>query len=346
MGELNDIDNKRDITDLDETDKLPVRTGGEESGPLCYICNSSPITNEFEESIKAGVYTYDSLMAKRPFLAEWFRCYRLILLQPQKHICRLSGISIFNENGFAFYTRQAPWDESASCYSAAAPKNRLLFPLYRAKGKDKDRLTCLVVHSQRWRLLRTHKAWSCTGGDIKIIAQALICKSKRHWKKPVYTFDEHTAAWLPQYVDKDDPFLSVGAQVIIRSAIVGRRRKKHLNLNQHTQNQTHKQQKASLHRLPTDIVLLIADFLAITDVTTLQKTLGLYIGDGYWRSRVPPLFHETLDTGRMSLDWEFLCHELIRLEGAFYKQLRERGFVLGGLDEVAGIVEGDLSLRN
>lgn len=53
-----------------------------------------------------------------------------------------------------------------------------------------DRLTCFMMHARCWQLLRRHKTWTLSGGDIKIILKALRRKSARDWNDSLYSLDE------------------------------------------------------------------------------------------------------------------------------------------------------------
>ncbi|KAL4778590.1 hypothetical protein BJX76DRAFT_342827 [Aspergillus varians] len=47
---------------------------------------------------------------------------------------------------------------------------------------------CFAVHVRCWQLLCTHKAWSFSRGDIKIIMRALRRKSAQYWTRLFYSF--------------------------------------------------------------------------------------------------------------------------------------------------------------
>lgn len=88
-----------------------------------------------------------------------------------------------------------------------------------------------------------------------------------------------------------------------------------------------------------ELMLLIGSLLAPKDAATVQKVVGLYFGGFYWRSRTPALFHEVRDLKDKTLDWEYLCLELIRLESEDKEQLQSRRHVLAQLDEIAALTE-------
>lgn len=90
-----------------------------------------------------------------------------------------------------------------------------------------------------------------------------------------------------------------------------------------------------MDRLPPEILQLTADLLPSADVAAVQKAIGSYLGDRYWRSRIPDLFHEVQDLSSETLDWEYLCFELERLEFDWNEQLDGRRYVLQHLDGIA-----------
>jgi hypothetical protein len=124
-----------------------------------------------------------------------------------------------------------------------------------------------------------------------------------------------------------DPFYCHRAQEIIRQA--RRRTKRRFQVIQHGQKETY------LDRLPPEILRLTADLLPSADVAAVQKAIGSYLGDRYWRSRIPDLFHEVQDLSSETLDWEYLCFELERLEFDWNEQLDGRRYVLQHLDGIA-----------
>lgn len=51
--------------------------------------------------------------------------------------------------------------------------------------------------------------------------------------------------------------------------------------------------------------------LSSPDVVRVQKAMGSYVGDAYWRSKTPAgLSYEVKDILEETFDWEFLCLEL------------------------------------
>lgn len=108
-------------------------------------------------------------------------------------------------------------------------------------------------------------------------------------------------------------------------------------------------QRNHLNRLPGEVLFLIADLLQSPEIVALQEGIGTYLGDAYWRSRIPmDLFHELrelADQGQ-TLDWQFLCLELekyglsdeVKRRFGRYDQLRGRKWVLEQLDAIEHFV--------
>ncbi|PLB51493.1 hypothetical protein P170DRAFT_506502, partial [Aspergillus steynii IBT 23096] len=333
MDDFNDIEDTGSTGDLDATDQLPVFSDGEDTLPLCYICEES--CDSFDATgLTTGVYPADSVVTDKQLWAKtaWNRHYRLILFHSRKRICRLSGISCMNDNDIDFHTRQAPWDKTTVIVrpeSGSSRRQDLLATALQFEAKvqgTKDRLMCLLVHARCWQLLCTHRAWSLSEGDIKVLMRALLRKgplSRDPRLYSVYGLNVGCSS-LPCTFDDGDPFRCKRVEVIIRRARqrAGRRFKS---------TQKH-QEPIHLNLLPLEVLLLIAGFLSPADAAVVQKAVGLYLGDSYWRSKVPEIFHEVREISSETLDWGFLCCELNQLEAAEDDDLDSRRYVIGKLD--------------
>lgn len=97
-----------------------------------------------------------------------------------------------------------------------------------------------------------------------------------------------------------------------------------------------------LRRLPLDILLIIADMLPSKDTVAFQKAMRYYLGDAYWRSKIPRIFWDIRNLSNGYLDWEYLCLKLEVLETGFYGQMNGRRHVLPHLDEIASIIADKL----
>ncbi|OJI97600.1 hypothetical protein ASPVEDRAFT_301237 [Aspergillus versicolor CBS 583.65] len=244
-----------------------------------------------------------------------------VLFHREKHICRISGISNIIVGDYDFHTRQAPWDEHTAIMRStknSCLNNELATALqYEDRdlsGSDR-RLMCLVVHARCWQLLCKHRIWSLCGGDIKLVMRALYRRRLPKYHQPLTSFKRP----LPMLDDgtEEDPFYSNRVQSIIRQA--GRRTRKQYHALQHRHKMIY------LSRLPPEILLMIANLLPSTDTAAVQKAIGSYLGDIYWRSRIPDIFYEARDLTTESLNWEYLCLELERLKSrwAIYYSCRD-----------------------
>ncbi|EIT77632.1 hypothetical protein AO1008_09537 [Aspergillus oryzae 100-8] len=77
----------------------------------------------------------------------------------------------------------------------------------------------------------------------------------------------------------------------------------------------------------------LMDYLSPDDVEAVQIAMKYYLGDAYWRTRVPTsLFPEVKSIWHETLDWQFLCLELEWLWET--DDLAFRRYVLDRLDEM------------
>lgn len=110
----------------------------------------------------------------------------------------------------------------------------------------------------------------------------------------------------------------------------------------------HKQRTRTwLNRIPPEILSTIANLLPAPDVSAIQKAIGNYLGDAFWRSRISTEhFHEIRPLLDETLDWEFLCSELEQLDEYFEQDFEQhrwastdkllgRRWALKQLDEIA-----------
>lgn len=75
--------------------------------------------------------------------------------------------------------------------------------------------------------------------------------------------------------------------------------------------------RCRLYPLPAEVLCFVLANLPSPDVASVEKAMGSYIGDAYWRSRISTdLFYEVRDVMEETLDWEFLCLKLDELTDA------------------------------
>ncbi|KAF7621928.1 hypothetical protein AFLA_008478 [Aspergillus flavus NRRL3357] len=85
--------------------------------------------------------------------------------------------------------------------------------------------------------------------------------------------------------------------------------------------------------LPVEILCRVMDYLSPDDVEAVQIAMKYYLGDAYWRTRVPiSLFPEVKSIWHETLDWQFLSLELEWLWET--DDLAFRRYVLDRLDEM------------
>ncbi|UDD63622.1 hypothetical protein AFCA_010883 [Aspergillus flavus] len=85
--------------------------------------------------------------------------------------------------------------------------------------------------------------------------------------------------------------------------------------------------------LPVEILCRVMDYLSPDDVKAVQIAMKYYLGDAYWRTRVPiSLCPEVKSIWHETLDWQFLCLELEWLWET--DDLAFRRYVLDRLDEL------------
>ncbi|KAE8315250.1 hypothetical protein BDV41DRAFT_562986 [Aspergillus transmontanensis] len=85
--------------------------------------------------------------------------------------------------------------------------------------------------------------------------------------------------------------------------------------------------------LVVSILCVFMDYLSPDDVEAVQIAMKYYLGDAYWRTRVPiSLFPEVKSIWHETLDWQFLCLELEWLWET--DDLAFRRYVLDRLDEL------------
>lgn len=110
-----------------------------------------------------------------------------------------------------------------------------------------------------------------------------------------------------------DPLVSKLVESLIRQA--RRMTQKRFKVIRHKQRT-----RTWLNRIPPEVLSNIANMLPAPDVSAVQKAIGSYLGDAFWRSRISTEhFHEIRPLLDETLDWEFLCSELERL-GAYFEE--------------------------
>lgn len=96
--------------------------------------------------------------------------------------------------------------------------------------------------------------------------------------------------------------------------------------------------------LPLEIQWAILDLLGMEDIVTKLSTIEWPIADVYWRSRIPTkLLFEMVHYSEDSLDWEYICVSLTKLElSGSFDWFRSRQRVVGVIEGARDIFDGAL----
>lgn len=102
------------------------------------------------------------------------------------------------------------------------------------------------------------------------------------------------------------------------------------------------------NRLPIEVIISIAEYLPSEDVVLVQKIIGQYLGDRFWRSRTPKdnFFHEVRalaseEHGITEVDWQYLCVGLEELDPEYGIDVLGRQYVLQMLDHALSYIPQD-----
>ena len=91
--------------------------------------------------------------------------------------------------------------------------------------------------------------------------------------------------------------------------------------------------------------MVFADLEESRDFAAMQEVTGLYMGDDFWRSRIPPdVFFEARRIGKGGdIDWAFLCVKLEQLDLDKLEGMAGRRYILGRLDKAERLVQSIIS---
>ncbi|KAL4900780.1 hypothetical protein BDW74DRAFT_182368 [Aspergillus multicolor] len=283
-----------------------------------------------------------------------------VLFHPTKHICRLSGVAYYTRWDIGFTTLQAPWDagrklvrsedstknmrqedEDPLAIATALPQH----PLHPIGDTiSPARLMCILVHEQCWQLLRLHRVWALSGGNVEVILHALLPKRAAFYQRHTLPIRRDPGRVDAVSMEMDcDPFRCDSVKAMVYAA----RRKSRFSLR--VWEPVHG--RSYLSRLPPELLCLTAGFLASKDIVAVQDAMGLYLGDSFWRARIPAFYHEVREERSRKLDWQYLCLGLERLSlpgrlGGDSIQVNARRYVLGQLDDLAGVIAGKSNLES
>ncbi|KAL4747228.1 hypothetical protein BDW72DRAFT_206647 [Aspergillus terricola var. indicus] len=300
------------MDEIDEADQMPVEATPEDSDPLCYIC-SCP----FWLLRTVGYAGEEGMTTDRT---------PLVLFHPLP----------WDENSGIIRSKKGHVDKGL-CATALMDEASAAG---LAHVQKLERLRGLVIHARCWQVLVNHKIWALTGGNIRLIMEALRRRSVKNWQwktrlRPAGVKLHEKASAVAR--KKGDPFYSPRVLCMIRHA---RRRTRARS----SRGKECRSLNLRLDLLPAEILFLIANRLPSSDVLAVQEAMGLYFGDAYWRSRIPSdFFHEVKGLTGQTLDWEYLCLKLELLNSSHYwvnshNELLGRHWVLRQLDEAAKFI--------
>ncbi|KAL4782359.1 hypothetical protein BJX76DRAFT_358982 [Aspergillus varians] len=317
--------------------------------PSCHICTSLIYLKGSNHRLTPGIHTSEDLLTDSRF---W---------RHDNQLCQISGIAYLLKKWPYSQHLRVPWDEETG---VVEPDNvddqRLLARAFVSGQWDRDiphnRLTGFTVHPSCWELLRTHRAWVLAGGDVGVILRAL--RRKIGMDPPGPKRDIWDINW-PMMSDYSGPFFNPRVQQFIRQA--RRMTQKRFKVIRHKDRG-----KTLLCRLPPEILVMVANFLPAPGAAAVQKVVGTYLGDMFWRSRISTdFFHEVRAIKNETLDWEYLASELERFDGDhrvelmkeskflnskrkrfngdLYEELLSRRWLLRRLDQMADLIPSGIS---
>ncbi|KAL4802585.1 hypothetical protein BDV18DRAFT_163988 [Aspergillus unguis] len=263
----------------------------------------------------------------------WYRYYRMILYNPKTDTCQLSGTSYYiKEDGPVL---RVPWDEDTV---AIAPDiedlESALFATAFVRDPEHeqsipDTLTGMVVHTKCWDRLTVHRLWTVCGQDLHVVMEALYSHRAEACKVSGYLNCIELSAGMARDFGVD-MYAEPKTRRLIRRARL--RTAARFKVEMPT-NET------CVKSLPVEILFQIADLLDIKDVEDMQEGICFYLGDRYWKSRIPEDQLEVLPlSGKEVLDWQFLCVELDALSDNFWSTcLDGREQVKDVLDRMANM---------
>lgn len=80
------------------------------------------------------------------------------------------------------------------------------------------------------------------------------------------------------------------------------------------------------------------------DFAAMQEATRLYMGDDFWRFRIPPDVFDEAEFGKGDdIDWPFLCVKLERLDLEKLEGMAGRRYILGRLDKAERLVKHIIS---
>ncbi|RAQ53258.1 hypothetical protein AFGD_001909 [Aspergillus flavus] len=258
-----------------------------------------------------GLYTKHQLQ-QMSFVErlDWHCVYRVILHNTCNNTYRVSGVAASMAAVEGQVLEAVPWDEMLG---AIGYPEEDVDRLVQAIGLDQFNdtgthgLVGYHLHDSYWELLTHH-----TIGEAARQSLSLVVRNLKDFLRTLGNISMGCALWKfnrsrqrsTKFVIQSDPSNIKRVQSLIKRARIRTRARFHIGGRDNRQHNR-------LCYLPVEILCRVMDYLSPDDVEAVQITMKYYLGDAYWRTRVPTsLFPEVKSIWHETLDWQFLCLEL------------------------------------
>ncbi|KAE8367560.1 hypothetical protein BDV27DRAFT_154850 [Aspergillus caelatus] len=249
--------------------------------------------------------------------------YRLILHSTRNGIYRVSGVAVNIRVTPGEEVLQAvPWDEKIGAIGYPEKDwDRLVLVIHPPEHDDTSShdLFGYHVHNSCWELLTHHTMGETARHNLASVVRI---------RNLLFARAQERAAELALrvFVIQPDPANIKSIQSVIKRARIRTRVRFRIKgrINR---------RRNRLCYLPVEMLYPVVDYLSTDELESVQTAMKYYLGDAYWRARVPmKLFHEVRSVWDETLDWQFLCLKLERLSQT--QDLAFRRYIIDQLDEL------------
>lgn len=244
-----------------------------------------------------------------------------VLLNPQTGQCKISGAALFDYDHHS--ETAVPLDPDQGIIGAdSLDRSRLAspyvhYPLDEYPRFEPGTIFGYPVHVRCWDFLQVHKLGDFVDNHLPDILHAL---------RQQY----NDVGWRAHILWRQpDP----GVTRPVQSLVFKAQRRKRPRFQ--SKRYGHRDRFLMFRSLPVEILQMVLAPFESRDFAAMQEATGLYLGDDFWRSRIPPdVFFEAgrIDKGD-DIDWAFLCVELEKLDLEKLEGMEGRRYILGRLDK-------------
>lgn len=253
-----------------------------------------------------------------------------VLLNPQTGQCKISGAALFDYDHHGETT--VPLNPDQGIIGAdSLDRSRLASPYVHYPLEENPRFepgTILgyPVHVRCWDFMLVHELGTFVDNHLPAIVHAL---------RQQY----NDAGWRANILrHQPDP----GVIRPIQSLVFKAQQRKRPRFQ--SKRYEHRDRFLLLRSLPVEILLMVFAQFESKDFAAMQEATGLYLGDDFWRSRIPPdVFFEAEFGKGDDIDWAFLCVKLERLDLENLEGMAGRRYILGRLDKAERLVKHIIS---